>query len=531
MQGTGETSPYSGTVVSVRGVVVGDYEGASPNLRGWYIQDEGDGDPLTSDAIYVFDFDTATDQVSAGQLISITGLATEFSGQTQLTNFTLQVCGAAALPAPVDVSLPFANASVPERYEGMLVRLPQDLTVTDNFPLGRFGAVRVSANGRLFNPTNIITPGAPAIAQQAANNLNLLFIDDPLNNQNPDPVIFGGASAQLDFTNTLRTGYTTTNVIGVMTYGWGGNVASPNAYRVRPIVTPYFSAPANPRPAAPPLPPTTTLVVASANLLNFMNDIGSSCGTVGTDNVCRGATNAAEFARQWPKTVANIIGTGADVVGFMEMENDGYGPLSAMQFLADKLNAVAGSGTYTFINPDITNGVNSMGADAIKNGFYYKPGRIRQVQDALGRRIAVENVSAYAAPYQAMPEIDFVNAVLAEADCDLLLDVNNVFVNSINFGFDALDYLRRIPGERIAYLHIAGHYDEADDLKIDTHGTAVIADVWDLLAETVRLHGPRPTLLERDFNFPAFPELLAEVAMIRGVLRDNTHAGMRHAHG
>ena len=158
-------------------------------------------------------------------------------------------------------------------------------------------------------------------------------------------------------------------------------------------------------------------------------------------------------------------------------------------------------------------------------------GRIRQVQDALGRRIAVENVSAYAAPYQAMPEIDFVNAVLAEADCDLLLDVNNVFVNSINFGFDALDYLRRIPGERIAYLHIAGHYDEADDLKIDTHGTAVIADVWDLLAETVRLHGPRPTLLERDFNFPAFPELLAEVAMIRGVLRDNTHTGMRHAHG
>jgi hypothetical protein len=232
--------------------------------------------------------------------------------------------------------------------------------------------------GRLFNPTNIITPGAPAIALQAANNLNLLYIDDALNNQNPDPVVFGGATNQLNFTNTLRTGYTTTNVIGVMTYGWGGNVASPNAYRVRPIVTPYFNS-ANPRPAAPSLPPTTTLVVASANLLNFMNDIGSACGTIGTDNVCRGATNAAEFARQWPKTVANIIGTGADVVGFMEMENDGYGPLSAMQFLADKLNAVAGSGTYTFINPDLTNGVNSMGADAIKNGFYYKPGKVTPV--------------------------------------------------------------------------------------------------------------------------------------------------------
>ena len=253
VQGSGETSPFSGTVVSVRGVVVGDYEGASPNLRGWYVQDDGDGDPLTSDAIYVFDFDTATDQVSAGQLISITGLATEFSGQTQLTNTTLQICGTAALPTPVDVTLPFPNATFPERFEGMLVRLPQDLTVTDNFPLGRFGAVRVSANGRLFNPTNIITPGAPAIALQAANDLNLLYIDDALNSQNPDPVIFGGASAQLDFTNTLRTGYTTTNVIGIMTYGWGGNVASPNAYRVRPIATPYFSN-VNPRPAAPSLP-------------------------------------------------------------------------------------------------------------------------------------------------------------------------------------------------------------------------------------------------------------------------------------
>ncbi len=143
--------------------------------------------------------------------------------------------------------------------------------------------------------------------------------------------------------------------------------------------------------------------------------------------------------------------------------------------------------------------------------------RIRQAQDALGRRIAVENVSYYAAPWQAMDEADFINAVLEEADCDLLLDVNNVYVNSINFGYDARDFLARMPASRIASYHIAGHYDQAEDLKIDTHGTAVKDAVWSLLGDAYRLHGVRPTLLERDFHFPPLAELLAEVARIRGL--------------
>ena len=142
-------------------------------------------------------------------------------------------------------------------------------------------------------------------------------------------------------------------------------------------------------------------------------------------------------------------------------------------------------------------------------------GRIRDVQDALGRRIAVENVSYYAAPYQAMAEIEFVAAVLSEADCDLLLDVNNVFVNAINHGYDARAFIDAMPTSRIASIHVAGHYDEADDLKVDTHGAAVKDGVWDLLAHAYRVHGVRPTLLERDFNFPPLPTLLAEVERIR----------------
>lgn len=145
--------------------------------------------------------------------------------------------------------------------------------------------------------------------------------------------------------------------------------------------------------------------------------------------------------------------------------------------------------------------------------------RIRQVQDVLGRRIAVENVSYYAAPYQALAEIDFIRAVLAEADCDLLLDVNNLYVNAINHGYDAQAFLARLPGERIASYHIAGHYDEAADLKIDTHGAPVKADVWSLLDSAYRRFGVRPTLLERDFNFPPLHELLAETDRIRAMQR------------
>ena len=120
-------------------------------------------------------------------------------------------------------------------------------------------------------------------------------------------------------------------------------------------------------------------------------------------------------------------------------------------------------------------------------------------------------------PFQSLAEVDFVNAVLAEADCDLLLDVNNVYVNAINHRYDARAFIEAMPGARIASIHIAGHYDEAEDLKVDTHGAAVKDDVWDLLAHTYRKHGLRPTLLERDFNFPPLPALLAEVQRIRDV--------------
>ena len=150
----------------------------------------------------------------------------------------------------------------------------------------------------------------------------------------------------------------------------------------------------------------------------------------------------------------------------------------------------------------------------------YVADRIRRVQDVLERRIGVENVSYYAAPPvpgENLTELAFINAVVDEADCLLLLDVNNIYVNSINFGYDPAAFLRGLPGDRAAYVHVAGHYREAEDLRIDTHAAAVVDPVWELLEEAYDLYGPLPTLLERDFNFPPIESLLGEVAKIRDI--------------
>lgn len=146
---------------------------------------------------------------------------------------------------------------------------------------------------------------------------------------------------------------------------------------------------------------------------------------------------------------------------------------------------------------------------------HYVAARVRRVQDILERRIALENVSYYAAPGAELSEIQFLTAVLEEAGCDLLLDVNNIYVNSVNHRYDAVEFLRRLPGDRIAYGHIAGHFNEAEDLIVDTHGADVIPGVWGLLNKAYETFGVFPTLLERDFNIPPLADLLREVEQIR----------------
>lgn len=387
IQGAGLTTGLAGAR-TVRGVIVSDnsYNAAittttSAFLRGVYIQDlNGDGDPNTSDGLFVFTGNT--DIGNIGDVVVVTGTVSEFQGQTQISRSSHQLCGASPLPTPVDVTLPMPSSTDFERYEGMLVRLPQTLTVTNNYYLGRFAEVGLTYGNRLAQPTNVITPGAAAIALQAANKLNYIQLDDALYMQNPDPVVFGGGTSPLNYTNTLRGGDSVSGIVGVMSYSWAGATASPNSYRVRAIqgYTPTFVA-TNPRPPAPTFS-GANVVVAAGNLLNYFNTfgLGNCAGGVGGATMdCRGADTASEFDRQWTKTVKAIIGGGGDVYAFMEMENDGYGASSAIQDLLNKLNAAAGAGTYAFINPDVANGANSLGSDAIKVGMFYKPAKVTPV--------------------------------------------------------------------------------------------------------------------------------------------------------
>ena len=164
-----------------------------------------------------------------------------------------------------------------------------------------------------------------------------------------------------------------------------------------------------------------------------------------------------------------------------------------------------------------------------EEAVHYVADRIRQIQDFLGEQIAMENVSYYAAPQQEMSEIEFLNAVLAEADCRLLLDVNNIYVNSINHRYDPEQFLLSLPAERVAYCHIAGHFEEAEDLRVDTHGADVIDPVWQLLDVAYEHFGQMPTLLERDFNLPSTDQLLNEVAIIRSIQQPYRELPLTHA--
>ncbi|MDJ0758065.1 MAG: DUF692 domain-containing protein [Woeseiaceae bacterium] len=158
----------------------------------------------------------------------------------------------------------------------------------------------------------------------------------------------------------------------------------------------------------------------------------------------------------------------------------------------------------------------------------YVAERVHRVQDILGRRMALENVSFYAPTEEGMGELEFLLAVLEESDCDLMLDINNIVVNSINHRYDALEFLKRMPADKIRYFHIAGHHVEAEDLRIDTHGAPVDELSWQLLVEAYAHFGPVPTLLERDFNFPPLDELLDEVREIRKLQQDSVPAEAAH---
>ncbi len=349
IQGSGAEAALTGDVV-VRGVVVGDFEGPNPNLRGFYLQDPlGDGDERTSDAIFVFNGNR--DQVSLGDVVVVAGEAEEFMEQTQVSARSVTRCGA-GIVTPVDIALPIPDDEYLERYEGMLVRFPQTLYVTEMFQLGRFGQLTLSSSGRLPQPTAVAAPGEAALAVQSANDRNKIVLDDDLNDQNPRSIVFGGGGAPLSAENTLRGGDTVTGLVGVITHTWSGNRASPNAYRLRPVGAlfgrpPVFAA-ANARPPVPEVGGRHK--VATMNVLNYFLTLGS-----------RGAVDAHELRRQRAKLVAALAALDADVVGLMELENDPR----ALADLVASLNRELGEERYGAVE------AGRVGSDEIAVGLLY----------------------------------------------------------------------------------------------------------------------------------------------------------------
>jgi uncharacterized protein len=364
VQGNGATSAITGSVVSIQGVVVGDYQG-SAGLQGFVVQEEdadNDSDPATSEGVFVFQGSTGV-AVAPGDVVNVNGTVVEFtSSGSQLTELSavtsVTVCSSGASVTPASVSLPVAALTDLERFEGMLVQTVQPLTVTETFTLGRFGELSLSAGGRLSNPTSVVEPGAPAIALADANDRSRIILDDANGQQNRDPILYpqpGGLTAA----NTLRIGDTVTPQTFVLEQRFG-------TYRLQPVGTVAFTHD-NPRPADPPVV-GGDVRVASFNVLNYFNGDGLG-GGFPTE---RGAETQVELDRQQAKIVTAIAALDADIVGLMELENDA-GPTSAIAQLVAALNAATAPGTYAFVETGI------VGTDAIKVGLLYQPSAVTPV--------------------------------------------------------------------------------------------------------------------------------------------------------
>ena len=358
VQGNGFTSPVVGEVHIVEGVVTASF----PALNGFFMQEEHideDADILTSEGIFVA---VANGEYPLqGSVVRAIGSVSESYGKTQISlNEAFLECGSDSVAA-TSFTLPFSSSEARESIEGMYVIAEETLTVTDNYSLGRYGEVALS-KGRNFVPTNIHLPGSAEYTAAAASNaLNSITLDDGINGSNPETVIYPTGNLSAD--NTLRAGDSVDNLEGVVDYSFG-------KYRVIPTQAPSFTD-TNARTTAPELT-KGNLRIASFNVLNYFNGDGLGGGFP----TSRGADTAEEFERQRNKVISAISAMEADIIGLLEVENDGFGENSAIQDLVNGLNAVAPAGVhYSFVNPhiaaDTETGVELLGGDSIKVAMIY----------------------------------------------------------------------------------------------------------------------------------------------------------------
>ena len=349
IQGAEATSPAAGSVRTVEGVVVGDFQGAS-GLNGFFVQEEdGDADtnPQTSEGIFVFAPSSAP--VDPGDVVRVQGTVGEFNGKTQLSSVSnLTVCPGEGLASATHVALPVSSLDDWEPREGMLVTFDQSLSIGEYFDFDRFNET-VLTDGRQFQPTAVREPGsAEAAALARANTLGRITLDDGRNAQNPDPAIHPNG-ATFDLANRFRGGDTVQDVTGVLDFAFG-------VYRIQPTQGAGYTA-ANPRPAGPE-DVGGNLTVGSFNVLNYFTTLNA-----------RGANTPEEFGRQRTKIIAAITKLDADVVGLLEIENND----EAIQDLVNGLNDAGGAGTYAFVD------TGTIGTDEIKVALIDKPARVTPI--------------------------------------------------------------------------------------------------------------------------------------------------------
>ncbi len=348
IQGDGADSPLDGQTVVTEGVVTGDFQG-DDGLNGFFMQDAvGDGDPATSDGIFVFDGSGDPD-VDVGDIVRVAGTVDEFFGLTEITSVTnVEIIGIDSV-SPQGAAVPLADA---ETVEGMLLSFAQPLFATDHFNLHRFGEVVLSANGRQFQPTNV-GPPAPGFDDNG-NTVADVLEPDRLLLDDGSSVQFPATVPYLRDPGTLRLGDSVTDLTGVLGFGFG-------SYRLHPTEAVEFDA-TNPRPEMPDV--GGTLQVASFNVLNYWTTIDD-----GTNNA-RGADSEAELARQTDKLVTAILDFEAEALALQELENNGPTAIGA---LVDALNDATAPGTWAFVpDPVYPGGLES--TNAIKVGIIYKPG-------------------------------------------------------------------------------------------------------------------------------------------------------------
>jgi predicted extracellular nuclease len=360
VQGSGLESPLSGTSgVVIEGVVVGDFQDTTTQLRGFFIQEEdsdADANSATSEGLFVYDSGFGVDVVP-GDVVRVEGSVTEYYGLTQMNSVSdLVVCGTGATATAAVVNLPIPDLAQWEAYEGMLITIPQTLYASDSYNLGKYGELRLSVGGRLAAPTNIVSPGAEALALQDLNDRSRILLDDGSNLQYPLPM-----PPYIGDDDTLRAGDTTPGLTGVVSYGY-------STYRVHPTQPVVFTR-VNERTTAPQ-PVGGRLKVASYNVLNYFNGDGLGGGFP----TARGAETPEEFVRQRTKIINAILTLDADVIGLMEIENDGHAATSAIADLVNGLNDATGPGTYAFVDAG-----GPIGTDEITVGFIYKPATVTPV--------------------------------------------------------------------------------------------------------------------------------------------------------